>query len=708
MIRRERRIWISILGATLLGALLMVPLPVCGQSSMAARPSEEPERFALLVGVSDYSQPSDKKYKINPLKGPPNDVELMKKLLVEYGFKDDQKHVLPLLGKKATHVGIASAFKTQLIDNAAKYPNAIFVFYFSGHGSRAYKVAPGDDSVHDTLVAYDSRSDGGKDILDNELIDWFEALRAYTSNVTFILDSCHSGSAIKDIGTLVSRELPPNPRQGAAAPSLASQGSSAKSGGYYIPRRQQFALLSGSLDYESSYEDEIQTKDGPRYHGFFTYYLVQTLWQNRDMSNERAVGDTARALAKVSPNQHPIAVGNTEGVVLQGAANREDPYVKMTEPSGDTFQIMAGAPLGIRKGAFLAIYAPSVKHLVGDEDKLADARVTEVGTSSSTAVLSGKPKAKLGADDKVVVVTPFFGFEKLSIRIKDLPNQVLSPRDREVLADVAEILKDNALVALAKGNDEWNVTIRRGCKVGDHLVVAAELPSLKPSCTDFTYYLTGAKGDNPLLGFWVPSGDPEAAKTIANKIVMKAKQDNVLALDNEVSSMRGQIEIKLIKVDVVKDAAGRPTVIPKSEPTNDGPQKLKIGENFQLQIKNNTNPAQDIYAAVFMLGTSGAVELATTNPNGDSIPAGKSFITHAPRIAGLPAGLETYKVFATTSSGVDYRVLEQSSLASKDAVGSPFEWLLNQTSNTKVRDDSASAADWADWATAAINIVVEP
>jgi hypothetical protein len=704
MIRKDTTVFTYIVKIMFIAILLVVSAPIKG-----AHPGAEPERFAVLVGVNDYSQPSDAKYRITPLKGPANDVALVKELLLQYGFQNDEKHILTLLGKQASHAAIATAFKSQLIENAAKHPSAIFLFYFSGHGSRAYKVAPGDDSVHDTIVAYDSRSDGGKDILDNELIDWFEALRGYTNNITFILDSCHSGSTIKDIGTLVSRELPPNPRQSSITRNISLRESPSQTGGYYIPRRQQFALLSGSLDYESSYEDRIQTKDGPRYHGFFTYYLVQTLEQKRDISNERAVQDTARALANASPNQHPIAVGNTEGLVLGGAANREDPYVRMTEPIGETFQIMAGVPLGIREGTFLAIYAPTAVHLVGDVDKLANARVTSVGITSSAAVLSDKPKAKLSKDDKVAIVTPFFGFEKLRIHIEDMPNQAATPRDRQVLAGVGEALKDNALVTLAKGNEEWQIAVRRGCKRGDHLVVAAELSGLNPPCADFAYYLTGAKGDNPLLGFYVASADADAAKNIADKVELMAKQENVRALDNAVSPMKGQVEIKLIQVEVHKDASGRPVITPKSDPTNDGPQKLKVGQNFQLQIKNNTNPLQDIYAAVFMLGTSGAVELVTTNPNGDLIPGGKSIITHAPRIAGLPVGLETYKVFASTSPTVDYRVLEQTTLASRAAVSSPFEWLLNQTSNTKVRDDKANEdAVWSDWTTAAINIVVEP
>ena len=427
------------------------------------------------------------------------------------------------------------------------------------------------------------------------------------------------------------------------------------------------------------------------------------------MSNERAVQETATALATASPNQHPIAVGNIEGLVLGGAGDREDPFVRMSEPSGDTFQIMAGAPLGIREGAFLAIYAPTARHLVGDVDKLANARVTSVGITSSTATLSDKPKSKLSKDDKVAIVTPFFGFERLRVRIVDMPNQTVNAKDREILGAVKDALNTNALVAFSKENEVWDIAIRRGCMVATRLVVASDLTTLSPPCANFAYYLTGAKGDSSLLGFEVPSSDPDAARKIAQKIDLRVKQANVRALDNAVSPMKGQVEIKLIKVEVDKDAAGKPTITAKSNPTNDGPQELKIGQNFQLQITNSTDPPQDIYVAIFMLGTSGAVELVTTNPNGDLIRGGKSMVNHAPRVVGLPLGVEAYKVFASTSPTVDYRVLEQSSLASKGLASSPFEWLLNQTANTRVRDDTVNQnIDLSEWTTATLEIVVEP
>jgi hypothetical protein len=66
-------------------------------------------------------------------------------------------------------------------------------------------------------------------------------------------------------------------------------------------------------------------------------------------------------------------------------------------------------------------------------------------------------------------------------------------------------------------------------------------------------------------------------------------------------------------------------------------------------------------------------------------------------------------VFASTSVKVDYRVLEQAGLGSKDAVGSPFEWLLNQTTNTKVKDSKVNQdVDLSDWTTASLDVIVEP
>lgn len=96
--------------------------------------------------------------------------------------------------------------------HAKQYPGSTVVFYFSGHGSQAFdKNDTTGTGFHQTLVAYDSRREGGSDILDDEINAQLEELRKHTDRITLIFDSCHSGSVWKDIATMTSRSLPPNP-----------------------------------------------------------------------------------------------------------------------------------------------------------------------------------------------------------------------------------------------------------------------------------------------------------------------------------------------------------------------------------------------------------------------------------------------------------------------------------------------------------------
>lgn len=673
-----------------------------GQQTATAEKTDQVERFALLVGINNYIQPSNKNYGVRPLGGPENDVKLITDLLVnQYGFKNDQAHILSLIGPRATHEGIAKAFKNQLTGNASKHPNAVVVFYFSGHGAYL-RDAEGMD--HNTLVAYDSRADSGTDIVDNEIINWFEELRKYTTNITFVLDSCHSGSAIKGGGAMLARGLDPNPRQNGKSSLGAPALPSSRSADYILPRRQQYVLLSASLADELSFEGPVPTTaTGTTQDGFFTYSMVRALRHQPDTSNERAMQATALDVAKFAPYQHPQAVGNIEGRVFGGTGERDDPYITFaSEPNGDHFEISAGAVQGITEGAFLAIYDPKAKHLAGETDKLANARVTRVGATTSTAELSDKPKRPLDKTDKVAIVTPFFGFEPVRVWVRSLANP--SQAEQQMLEEVAAKLSENKLVELVKSGEPWDLAIQRGCVADKRLYGAAKKASFPPQCSA-AYYLIAQQGDDPLLSFHTLATDTGSSKQLAEVIGRWVKQKNLRALDNAVSPMRDQLKISLITVTVQMDKTGRAIAVPTSEAINDGTQPLNIGQNFQLQIENKTN--QDLYAAIYMLGTSGAIELITTNPNGDRILAGQRVVvTRVPRTIGPPLGLETYKVFASTSPNVDYRILEQP--GAKSAATSPFEWILKQSTNLAAKDSNINQdLNVDDWTTATLNVDVK-
>jgi Caspase domain len=671
---------------------------------------QQPERFALLVGINDYAQPSNHAYQIMSLRGPANDVEMMKDLLTtRYKFPNDREHVLPLIGKDATHEAIEQKFKTQLIDNAAKHADALVVFYFSGHGSQL-RLDQLDNSLHDTLVAYDSRADvrserpyQGSDILDTELTNWLEALRVHTKNIVLIFDSCHSGDAIRDI-TLTPKEAPPNPNglSGMASETVARDVQGANASIDSVSRREQFAVLSSSLADQPSYEGAISDLPGQPYHGLFTYFLFSSLTLHPDLNYEQAAREITIGLNRRSYLQNPVPAGNTQTKVFGGLGDSDDPYVPIAAKLSNTrFEIRAGRNFGLDPGTFLAVYAATAKHLSGDTGKIANARVIEADDVTSTAELSEAPTKPLSTADKVAIVTPFFGFGPMVIRLSDLPGEETTGADHALLSQVQDILKDNKLFKIAAAGDTWGLAIRRGCRAGEQLIVSTNLKNGAQPCRP-EYYLTGTS-DSPLLGLSVAADDPTAASRLATAAEKHAKQENIRALDDAQSPLSGKVRLELIKVDVRKSANGRDVAVPLTDSASSAPQVLHVGQNFLVKVENESQ--KDIYAATFVLGSSGSVQLLTTNPHGQLIHANESVTSEAPWTIGLPEGRETYKVFATTSPDVNYLVFEQP--GARAITTSPFEWVLNQTTNTLVRDPNRNEElKLSNWTTAWVDITV--
>ena len=159
---------------------------------------------AVLVGINRYADP-----KYPPLNGAVNDTTLQKELLTHrFGF--DPKDILILLDGEATRDNILKAIQDHLVSWAQ--PGDVAVFHFSGHGSQ---VADPDKVFTDgrvsTIVPIDGAlppgypNKGGRvnDITGHTL--WLLMQAINTDNVTFVLDSCHSGGARKGILTVRSR-----------------------------------------------------------------------------------------------------------------------------------------------------------------------------------------------------------------------------------------------------------------------------------------------------------------------------------------------------------------------------------------------------------------------------------------------------------------------------------------------------------------------
>lgn len=666
-----------------------------------AQAASDGARFALLIGVDKYAQPAATSPPIRDLKGPPQDVALMRALLVDkYGFSAANGNIVTLIGAKATTAAIRAAFHTHLIENAKKHPNAKVVFYFSGHGSFTPDADNDEgDGQDETLVAHDSRSAGGKDIVDDEIERWLAELEQHTENVTVIFDSCNSGSATKEAGpaAVVARSLPPNPNMQPKKRVVVAvpKGSVEKSG--LVRARARHAFISGSLPWELSSEGPVLDEQGKAvYRGFLTHYLVSRLRQQPSLTYARVVDLITPDVLRHARAQHPQADGNARKPFLGLAADAEQGYVKIIQANpGKNITIAAGDIHGLGVGALLAIYSSKSRRLVGEEGKLANARLVKAGASSSEIELLDKPSRPIAADDKVAIVTPYFGRYRLSFLHGKMPGQSAGSKDRKVLAGIAELLKDDKLVQAVE-DDSWAVALQRGCLQGGKLIPASKLVAAPANCKS-AYYVT-SRPDHDMALTVVPDTDAAAAAGhIANFISLKARQDNLRQLENLRSPLNGQLTASLVWKGKNPGAAEQEV----------GPNKtarLTPGDHFELKITNSSK--HDLYVTMLALGSSGQTYLYSESDNGDLIKAGATIRAKPLMKAGLPLGFETYKVFATTRPGIDFSVLESQGEKTAKGQRTPFDLMLEDYSNANARDPQAvnkQSVNLDEWVTTKVN-----
>lgn len=150
--------------------------------------NDKPEKYALLVGINKYSIPNA------DLNGCVNDVNAMWEILVkEFGFKPDNIRVL--VDERATKQAILK--RLHWLTGSAK-DGDFLVFHFSGHGSfvRDRSGDELDDNSDELVVTYDHSWDNP--LIDDEIALAFKNIPE-GAFLTFISDSCHSGSVSREI-----------------------------------------------------------------------------------------------------------------------------------------------------------------------------------------------------------------------------------------------------------------------------------------------------------------------------------------------------------------------------------------------------------------------------------------------------------------------------------------------------------------------------
>lgn len=168
--------------------------------------------YALLVGIIDYNQElllDNNRVYFPKLNGCVNDAKKIKSYL-EKNYREDQLHVLELYDKDATKTAICNGFLSHLAQAQAEDS---ILFYFSGHGTQEYAnecFTTETDKKLESLVAYYTPETVDNSLLaDKELRYLINQVAKNKSNVTVIIDCCHSGDMTRNMEIVQANFLAP-------------------------------------------------------------------------------------------------------------------------------------------------------------------------------------------------------------------------------------------------------------------------------------------------------------------------------------------------------------------------------------------------------------------------------------------------------------------------------------------------------------------
>ncbi len=150
--------------------------------------------YAVLVGINGYPQ--------KPLSGCLNDVQAVENYLNQFSVQANETlHVHKLTDDTTLPT------RKNLLDSFHFFADAVAndfcLFYYSGHGS--FSLAPAafwaeTDGYNESFVCIDSRTEGGRDLMDKEMGYLIWQTFRNKPDVTFIVitDCCHSGTITKE------------------------------------------------------------------------------------------------------------------------------------------------------------------------------------------------------------------------------------------------------------------------------------------------------------------------------------------------------------------------------------------------------------------------------------------------------------------------------------------------------------------------------
>jgi Caspase domain len=368
--------------------------------------AQAPKRFALVVGIDKYRFTDAFKQ----LEGAEKDALAIQDLLIrKYEFPP--AGIEMLVNEQATREGILTALQ-RLVDRTGNGDEV--VFYYAGHGSRAPLAGGAANTGQPTIVPVDSRDPGGKvfDILASELQQKINLLKAKTGRITAILDSCHSGTALRGAESH-GRSLPPDTRPRQAAPAMRGAAVPVPQEIGDIARNSGIVAITGALPDQEAHEQEV----AGAMRGAMTYRLVTELNAALPGETWRSVMDRVEVMVNAKfPSQSPrLETNRPETLVFGGLGVPTDPSFLISDEkdaSGVTGPAIRGGSLhGLTVGSVFEVYPPATRKFDAGNGR----RVTLSAVAPSLSWLQVEPGVKFAPGSRAVERVRAFADAKLSV-----------------------------------------------------------------------------------------------------------------------------------------------------------------------------------------------------------------------------------------------------------------------------------------------------
>jgi hypothetical protein len=564
-----------------------------------------------------------------------------------------------------------------------------------------------------------------RDITDDEIHLRLVALGAKTSYTTMIVDACHSATITRDAFGVMSRgvpadtrpvsELPPSPIPKSATRSGSGEPREMGPSGW-MPLADQYVLIAGCRDEETSFEYRPPEGEGKLVHGALTYFLSQELRRATPGTSYRDVFE--RAAARVTANnarQHPQMEGRVDRAVFGVTDLQPMRFARVLSRTGDGVTLAAGAAHGMTIGSTWAVYPQGTKHTEGVEE-LGTVEITAVrGVRADARVTSEAAPGSVASDARAVERVHAYGTLRLRVQ---LAADIAGAEARGVphASALHEALADSPLVEVVGSDDPsavariYLIEPRDAARPGD------PVPQLGAVASPVWAVVTT---DGELQ---MPPRSLDGYLDVRQNLETLARYRQALELENPSpdSTLRGKFEL-----EILRRAADRTWVVAEPERAG-GLPVFHEGDDIAFEIKSR----HDAKAFVSLLDFSptGGIALIFPAPGatdqitpsvrfqigtrGGDDDFAVAFPTEFPfsgdPSAGPAEALETVKLFVTTAEA-DFTFLEQQGVRSAGRRSGPLQLLWETAAGmAAVRDIKRKSVplNTEDWTTVVRPFVV--